>query len=286
MPKITVMILSAGYMCLYALNFAYAETIGPGDEQADDMILRDYHVVSLESHADMSVHIGLDYSEGDYGSLDKTKMTYMPLSIKYEQEAWSFRISSGYISIKGEENIIPGSGLTTLTDLSVNEPAEGSSNGMGDIFLRGSYALSDLNINNLYVDVSGQVKIPTGSTDKGLSTGQVDLSLQLDVAKMMGLFLPYATIGYSYIGKTERYNLQNVWFASLGISYYLKHDVTLGLSYDFRKSANIGGANLKELQAYVDYQFSENWGGYFYGITGLSDSSPNIGGGFQLKYKY
>ncbi|MCF6215615.1 MAG: hypothetical protein L3J58_05515 [Emcibacter sp.] len=272
------------------LNDVAQETDGYGDDI--DLILRDYHVIALESQSEVSLHVGFDYTQGDYGNLTKTKMIYMPISLNYTVEAWSFRVSSGYVRVTGEDNIMPGTGFATLlTDFSEGDIAQGSDDGMGDIFLSGSYAFNELRAQNLYFDITAQIKIPTTNVSDGLSTGKTDFSLQFSATKIIGNFLPFATLGYRYVGKTDYYDLQNIWFASLGMAYYLNRDITLGLSYDLRKSVNVNTANLQEIQVYMDYRFpekwgTENWGAYFYGITGLSDNSPDIGGGFQLKYYF
>ena len=90
-------------------NYIYVAQDGDGDDT--DMILRDYHVISLENQSEVSLHVGFDYTQGDYGNLTNTKMLYMPISFNYTVEAWRFRVSSGYVSVMGEENIIPGIGL-------------------------------------------------------------------------------------------------------------------------------------------------------------------------------
>jgi len=266
-------------------DYIYVAQDGDGDDT--DMILRDYHVISLENQSEVSLHVGFDYTQGDYGNLTNTKMLYMPISFNYTVEAWRFRVSSGYVSVMGEENIIPGIGFASLlTDPSEGNIGQGNDNGIGDIFLSTTYAFNELRADNLYFDITAQIKIPTTGVGKGLSTGKMDFSLQFGMTKIIGNFLPFATFGYRYVGKTEYYDLQNIWFASLGMAYYLNRDITLGLSYDLRKSVNVNTADLQEIQVYMDYRFSKNWGAYFYGIAGLSDSSPNIGSGFQLKYNF
>jgi len=284
----TKIAITAGYILLRTLSFANAQELAVDTEADDDpdMILRDYYVIPIKSQADLSFSVGVDYTEGNYGNPDKTKMTYIPVSFRYAYESWSFRISSGYINVIGEDNIIPGTGIANLTNIAENDSALGNDSGMGDVFISGSYSFESLQIDSFFVDITAQAKIPVGSVDKGLSTGKVDLSLQLDMAKHVGNFLPFATLGYRYIGKTERYNLQNTWFVSGGLAYYLNDYTSVGFSYDLRRSATIDIANLQELQAFVDYQISGNWGIYIYAIKGLSDSSPDGGAGFQLRYNY
>ncbi len=280
--------ISIGFLFLTMPGYAHGQAAdnNTGNDDDPDMILRDYYVIPIKSQADLSFSVGVDYTEGNYGNPDKTKMTYIPISFRYAYESWSFRISSGYINVIGEDNIIPGTGIASLTDISENDSALGNDSGMGDVFISGSYSFESLEIDNFFVDITAQAKIPVGSVDKGLSTGKADFSLQLDMAKQVGDFLPFATLGYRHIGKTERYQLQDTWFVSGGLAYYLNDYASVGFSYDLRRSATIDIANLQELQAFVDYQISGNWGIYIYAIKGLSDSSPDGGGGFQLRYNY
>lgn len=291
MQRLYRLFCSAG--CIFLFFLTFSAQAQQADAEADhSQIERDYYEIPLgimfEREPELSFYAGFEYTEGDYAELEKTKMSYLPLSFKYTSGAWNFRASTGYIYIDGKINLIPGTGVTLLNDIIINEQALDSTSdgGLADIYISGSYSVESLQEKNLFLDLTARVKIPTASAEKGLGTGKIDMSLQMDFSTLMGNFLPFGTVGYRFVGKSDRYNLQNTWFVSMGLAYYLNYDLTLGLSYDVRKSATVDYSNPQEIQLFADYQFNEKWGGYFYAIAGLSDGSPDGGAGFQLRYSY
>jgi len=262
----------------------------PGDEpdkEAEYVYISDIRgLIPIERQAEISLHFGIDYSGGDYGDFDRTELFYVPLSVKYAKGPWSFRATSGYITLSGPNSIIPGAGVAAQSDF-VNDSRTGDGDsGIGDLYLSGTYSVENLEQQNIYLDLTARVKLPTGNRNKGLSTGKTDVSFQLDVARLYGDVLPFATIGYRFVGKSARFNLQNTWYASLGFSYYRTERLSLGMSYDFRKSATIDAVNPRELQIFADYQISEDWAVYLYGAAGLSDGSPDQAAGFHFRYSF
>ena len=235
---------------------------------------------------EVSFQMGLDYSKGNYSDPDTTEVFYIPFTFNYKKGPWGFRATVGYSSLLGQATVIPGTGFALFSDLAFRPENPTSNKGIGDLYLSGSYAIESLKTDEIFIDLTTRIKLPTGNKEKGLSTGKADISFQFDIAKFYGNFLPFATIGYRHVGKTDRYNLQDTWFASLGISYYASQNLTLGLSFDFRKSITIDHENPKEIQAFADYILSEKWSVYLYGLAGLSKGSPDGGMGFHLKYTY
>src|SRR6266481_10019999 len=51
------------------------------------------------AQADLSVATGFDYSSGGYGSGEKTRITYVPFTLKYEAERYFVRLTVPYLSI-------------------------------------------------------------------------------------------------------------------------------------------------------------------------------------------
>ncbi len=249
------------------------------------LVIRDFETYSVDED-NISFHAGFEYTEGKYNTPNLSKMTYFPVSAKYESGPWGFRVSSGYISASGDKNIIPGTGIAFLTDIEDIRPDAKNDKGISDSFISISYSFEKLKLDNVFIDLTTRVKIPTGDVDKRLSTGKADLSFQFDFAKLIGDFLPFATIGYRFVGKTDRYHLQNTWYSSFGIAYYATNNLSLGLSYDIRKSITPGYTEPQEVQIFVDYEFDNEWGINIYALTGLNDNSLDKGAGLQVRYKY
>ncbi|WP_417623996.1 transporter [Paremcibacter congregatus] len=240
----------------------------------------------IKEKAGFSARLGVDYNQGTYGDPERTNLTYMPVTLSYEQNRWAFQVSIGHISLSGKDIIIPGTGLTSFTNDAAIQDRSRHESGLGDLYLSATYALEPLQQESVFLDLTSRVKIPTGDSDKGLSTGKTDISFQIDVAKLMGNIAPFATLGYRHVGKSDRFLLQDTWFASVGVIYYPTPSLSLGLSYDTRRSATVDTVNPREILGFMDMQITRDWAVNIYGIAGLSEGSPDFGTGLHLRYMY
>lgn len=237
--------------------------------------------------SELTISSGFDFSDGKYSDRINTKILYLPLSLKYVTGPWTMRATTGYVSIEGPGTIIPGSnGPVIPTRRPTDDTLQSrKTDGIGDISLGLSYAVESLYDDDIFIDFTGRVKIPTADADKGLGTGKADFTLQIDAARLIGDFMPFATLGYRIMGKSDLFQLQNSWFASIGAAYYFTSVTSFGLSYDYRKSTSLNAEDPREIMAYLDMQVTEKWGINLYGIAGLSESSPDYGIGLQLRMK-
>ena len=227
---------------------------------------------------------GVDYSAGKYGEATSTDIFYVPVSLKYETGPWAFRATTSYIRIHGPANVVGGgeNGFIVANFVSAGDV---SRSGPGDILLALTYSLDRLWRRGLFIDFTGKVKLPTASTSRGLGTGKTDFTAQLDVAQTWGRFTPFATLAYRFIGNPRAYPLHNAWNASLGLQYTVSHMVSTGASFDYRQSASPTGSDPRELFGYVAVAVTPRWSLEFYGIAGLSDGSPDAGGGVQITFR-
>jgi hypothetical protein len=230
---------------------------------------------------------GLDFSRGKYNLPVDTRVLYLPLTFKFNNGPWSFSLSGGYSQSNSPDNVFLGPDSKPYVDR--NEIITGSrrkNSGFGDLYLSATYSIDSLYDNQIYVDFTGRIKIPTANSSQGLGTGKVDYTAQIDVSKLFGNIMPFATVGYRILGKTPEYTLQNSFFFSVGASYYLTYDTSIGISYDYRQSATFGYQDPKEIYGYFDMQINSNWGMNIYGVIGLDETAPDAALGFQLRYKF
>lgn len=233
----------------------------------------------------LSISSGIDFTDGKYGDLIGTSILYVPLSLKYVTGPWTIRASTGYVTVDGPGNIIPGTeGSVVLTDRPFAPDGQSRKDGgISDVYVGLTYSLESLYDDFIFIDFTGQIKIPTANVDKGIGTGKMDYTFQFDVAKLIGDVMPFATLGYRVMGKSDLYELQNSFFASVGAAYYLTYDTSFGVSYDYRQSTSPNAKDPHEILLFVDTQITEKWGINFYGIAGLSESSPDWGLGLQVR---
>ena len=71
--------------------------------------------------------------------------------------------------------------------------------------------------------------------------------------------------------------------ASVGSIYKFTPEVNGGLFFDYRESAINGNDSIQELTAFVSRRMTDDWRLQLYVLTGFTDSSPDWGGGIQIK---
>lgn len=223
---------------------------------------------------------GVDFAGGTYGGDVDIEDIYVPLTATVDYGRVTFRLTVPYLSVRAPEGTIfdpggeplPGSGALT------------TESGLGDII--GSVTIYDV-INNqqlgLAMDLTGKVKFATADENKGLGTGKSDYSLQADLYKFMDDLTLLGSLGYKYRGDPTGIDLDNVLMASVGGTYRFSPDVKGGLIFDYRESAISGSESIQELSGFVSRRISESWRLQVFVLTGFTDSSPDWGGGFQIK---
>ncbi len=255
-----------------------------------DSIADDYEAVPLYDEEEWIITTGYDYSSGQFNLPANTNISYIPYSLRYNTGPWSFRASSGYISFASPRNVITaldGVPLVTDVELDFNEQRRNSRrSGFGDVYLSATYSVDNPYNDDFQIDLTGQIKIPTADEYKGLGTGKVDYAIKTDVSYLIGNFMPFATLGYRFIGKSDLYDLQNSFFASIGASYFITYDTSVGVSYEYRESATPGFNSPKEIFAYTDVQIDDRWGVNFYGVVGLNNVTTDYGLGTQIRFKF
>ncbi len=257
-----------------------------------------------------SVSVGGDYSKGDYGSSDSTNVFYMPFSAKYETGAFSYNLTIPWIRISGAGDIVPGgfsgaggasgsgsvdcrkrgtgacTNVVTTPSIISTTSSRSSESGIGDIVAAATYNALDGGDNGFIVDFTGRIKLPTASESKGLGSGKTDFAVQVNVDKNFNG--PYVStgLGYKILGEPNGVSYDNVIYGSLGGGYKLSKDTSIGVSYDWATAAVDGATRPHEFSIYGSHSISDNYklSGALY--AGLSDASPDVGGGLTLSYYF
>ncbi|MBT5073261.1 MAG: hypothetical protein HOJ34_07990 [Kordiimonadaceae bacterium] len=294
--RLHIILAGASFILINSVSPSYAQNKAPNDDNDatpsfdDKSFEEDYESVPLYSDRDITFITGYDHSSGKFNLPTTTNISYVPYSLRYRIGKLGFRASSGYISFAAPRNVVTAvEGTPLVTDVRLSDKDKLQTrrkNGFGDVYLSASYSYDNPFNNDLYIDFTAKVKIPTADENKGLGTGKVDYTGQIDVSYLFGNFMPYGTIGYRVIGKNQLYDLQNSLFASIGMAYYLTYDTSIGVSYDYRESATPNFNSPKEIFAYTDIQLNENWGLNVYGVVGLNNVTTDYGAGTQIRYKF
>jgi hypothetical protein len=223
---------------------------------------------------------GLDYSSGDYGEAVDTDMLAIPFGVKVQRGNFTLRASVPYVEVEGPEGIIPGDGgVTPGTPLAPVTKRKG----LGDTNVSAGYSFN-LGQATLF-EVTGKIKLPTGSKSKFLSTGTTDFTVQGELTQGFGNTFVAARAGRRFNGSSALYPLQDVWLAGGGM-YHVAGPVTLGLDYDWREGSLPTSPDRSEATASMTYKTSPALLVQGYAYKGFADGSPDLGGGLQLLYRF
>lgn len=254
--------------------------------------------VSAAAPPEFSLGLGVDHARGDFGTDSESSYTTIPLILNWhpgprfsveltvpflnQSTSTTGYAASGAGAGAGQYYAGGGRGMTQTGGSVVVTGSEDQS-GLGDITLVPAY--------NLLVDGEGTpqfgltcyLKFPTADEDKGLGTGSFDWGPGLVVSKWLGDWQPFAE---------GRYILQGASREETGARDYLLADVGLGYGWSDALQTAIfvrsGTAAFDGMSAPLELRFKTVWGfgentaSEFYLLTGLSDGSPDYGGGISF----
>ena len=223
---------------------------------------------------------GTDYSTGSYGDDIDTNILFLPATLSYKKALWAAKLTVPWVHIEGPGSVIgAGDGGVVIGDGTESIDASG----LGDIWAEVSHSVEAVPAEWFYLDVVGKIKFPTADEDDGLGTGEFDYTLQLDFFKPMGQFSPMATVAYKIKGDPEGSDLDNVFYVSLGGDYRINETVNCGATLDFQQAATSSSDDALEIFSYMGIKIAENSLLTLYAYAGLTDGSPDLGGGLQWR---
>ena len=175
---------------------------------------------------------------------------------------------------------VPGSPTKTT----VVKRRKQTDSGFGDVTATAIYSLIDTD--DWVFDLTGKVKLPTGDESKGLSTGETDYALQVNLDRYFGA--PYVSVGlgYRWLGEPSGVDFDNVTYGSIGGGYKISQFASIGVSYDWATAASRFGSEPQEVSVFGSYRINEHYklSAVLYG--GMSNASPDAGGGITLNYYF
>ncbi len=228
----------------------------------------------------LSVNLGLDYSSGHYGSAIKTETWALPISLKYRTDAWTIRLSTAWLHVRGAGNVTPDGDP-------LNSPSSGTtSEGMGDVSAGLTYNLLDERSHWAGLDIGGKIKFGTADETKSLGTGENDYTLHAELFKPLNKWMPFIRLGYKWKGDPASIEYRNVWLGSVGTNYRMTPVVSVGGSYDWQQAVSQTGHPISEALLYLNFRLSSTSKLNLYAVRGFSDASPDWGSGFIFTHSY
>lgn len=228
-----------------------------------------------------SLTSGVDYSSGKYGQSKSTDITYIPLVAKYETETTTLKLTIPWLQITGPGDVV-GVDATLVKDDSNRKITTES--GLGDVVFSATRTIANFGETRpLILDITGKIKFATASKSKGLGTGENDYTVELDAYKPLDNPITlFGGLGYKKMGDPEDINLNNVWFASAGLSYKINPSTSAGVMGDYRQETLNTSYPMREVTAFVTHKFNAQYKLQSYLTHGYSDVSADWGGGVML----
>ena len=224
----------------------------------------------------LTLGAGLHYSEGNYGTPDKTQITSFQLTGRYDRERWIYKLTLPYLYVSGGQNVVPGIGAVNRSR------GSSSASGVGDPVAAATWNAHYDRESMLGVDLTGKVKLGLADERKGLGTGENDFSFGADLYKAIDRMTLFAGLGYTFFGDPPGFRLNDGFYWSLGASWKLPPRESAGLSLDGRQAVAPGSGDQRELTAFWSRALEGAWKAQAYFLVGFADGSPDWGGGVTL----
>ncbi|MBT8106795.1 MAG: hypothetical protein KJP17_01070 [Gammaproteobacteria bacterium] len=230
------------------------------------LALVDVAIAEPPAYPSVGLSTGVNFASGKYGGDAEIEDIDVPLALSIDFERVAFTVKVPYLNVR-----------TTADGITTTE------SGLGDVSagLTVFDVLSNRDL-GLALDVTGAVKFGTADPDKGLGTGEEDVSVYFDGYKFFEDAALLASVGYRWRGSPADTPLDDVMLATIGALFRTEGGTQFSLTYDFRESAIAGTDDIREAHGFVSFPLGENWVLECHAFTGLTDSSANWGAGIGV----
>ena len=158
--------------------------------------------------------------------------------------------------------------------------------GLGDIILRAGYILLLDNSSMPQVRTSLFVKTPTASVSDGLGTGEFDFGGGFDLSKWFGNLHLAGEVLYNYQGRVSGFGLNNYFSYSGTVGYQITESMRPMLVLKGATAPSTHSEDLLEVRARVIWSLTDKTSLDIYCVRGITDSSPDYGGGISVIYSF
>jgi hypothetical protein len=220
---------------------------------------------------------GVDYSTGHYGASQDTSVVSIPIDAKAQLGRLRLQGTLPYVFVKGPGQLVDG--------VAVSNPGGSTAttrrSGIGDLTLSAAYLMIRENGLLPSIELGGAVKLPTAKVSIG--TRKADFAATASIYKSLSsTVVLFGSAGYSWLGSPSAYRLKSGVTASAGLNYRPVASQNYGVSVAYRQPIADGLKGQAVVSPYMTYRVSKLLGLTLYGVAGLNDASPRLGGGVRL----
>ncbi|HEX9877730.1 MAG TPA: transporter [Gammaproteobacteria bacterium] len=236
----------------------------------------------------MSLNVGLGRFEGKYGLPEETTFDVLNFNAHWYLARGEIQVSAPYLRLQGPADVQLVGGQPVVVPGETGEQRKES--GLGDTVLQGEYYLRTGTSTSPWVIGLLRLKLPTGDEDKGLGTGATDVEVGIGLIRQHGTLNWLADIGYTFVGSSSTFDLEDVLRVGAGVSRSFGTDErTSGYLYlDNRTNAVEGSDDRRSLAIGLERSFDEARRlrvsvSMFFGLT---DASEDFGLYLNLARRY
>ncbi|MEI6705463.1 MAG: transporter, partial [Deltaproteobacteria bacterium] len=130
------------------------------------------------------------------------------------------------------------------------------------------------------------IKTPTASVSDGLGTGEFDFGGGFDLSKWFGDLHLAGEVLYNYQGRVSGFDLNNYVSYSGMVGYQITESIRPMLVLKGATAPSAYSEDLLEARARVIWSLTDKTSLDMYGSRGITDSSPDYGGGISVIYSF
>lgn len=243
---------------------------------------------AVATAGDYSFTTGAEYTTGDYGTGIETGSWYVPFTLGYAAESFSWSVTVPYIRVDGSTEVtgirsttVRGPrGMTQTTMTTTTE--ERVDSGLGDIILSAGLQLQRETPVAPWLAVRGKIKFGTADEEKFLGTGENDYAIQLEAAKgMLDGF-----IGYNFLGDTATIDYDDIAYGAAAVTVPLSQPWRTRAELYMEQSPLSGIDPVTELTVSFSRPLARSREFSLYAVKGFSDSSPDWGVGTLISHGF
>ena len=238
-----------------------------------------------EPREHFQLKIGASYDEGHFGSSGTTKVLFTPVTLRYLGNRFDVSVTPSFALM----NSPGGVRLVDRVPTPIGRPPaliQDTRSGVGDTLVRGRVRLLEEGTTLPALSPFVQVELPTARENLDLGTGKTDYGFGLEVDKQFSPVLLFGDLRYTVIGNVVGLDLQNRVGASFGVGKRLSDSLVLSGLLDWRRSIVRGSENPTELVGVITYRLSRTVTVSPNAYFGLTNSSPDFGGGIELAFRF
>jgi hypothetical protein len=228
---------------------------------------------------------GVEYQAGDYFTGERVELLTVQNVARLRAGRTVVSASLPWHRIEAPGNVVGGPGGGGLLGLPIlvdpTQPAAREvRQGIGDVRLGVGHTLPP--VAGAELTLSGQVKLPTASAERGIGTGETDVAVGAEIARRFGPATPYVAIGYTMPGEPTAYDLRNSLSARGGVALELRQGLRANVGYGYAESVSPLVPDQQQVSTGLSANLSSRLNLGLHGNVGLSEGSPDLGAGVSL----